>query len=68
MTRYSPGLSARFRVSPDIYPGWLVAKLRKRLKRGSRSFIRSSAIARIMKILTAMKLILNPLDDPVKRE
>jgi hypothetical protein len=44
----------------------LVAKFRKRLKRGSRSLILSSAITRLMKILTAMKLSPSPNDDPVK--
>jgi hypothetical protein len=42
-----------------MYPGWLVAKFRKRLKRGSRSLILSSAMTRLMKILTAIKLSLN---------
>jgi hypothetical protein len=37
-----------------MYPGWLVAKLRNRLKRGNKSLILSSAMIRLMKILTAM--------------
>ncbi|MGD9053768.1 MAG: hypothetical protein PVG17_18060, partial [Desulfobacterales bacterium] len=54
-------------VSPEIYPDWLVARLRKRLKSGNKSWVRSSGILRLIKILTAIECSLRTIDKQVAK-
>jgi hypothetical protein len=55
MTKYWQGLSIPVNVSPEMYPGCLVAKFRNRWKKGNRSLALFSSTTRLMKILTAIE-------------